>query len=65
MYMYIDNQPSVLQLSNSAGKTETTEQLQLTLTGMCQRKCFSSQGSIHYINVPTSCSHMKWTCDRE
>ena len=55
MYIYLSS--PVIQICSK--NSETTE-LKLTLTGICLYKCFSSQGSIYYIDVPTFCSHMKW-----
>ena len=67
IYIYIDFYISlsspVIQLCRK--NSETTE-LTLTLMGKWLHKCFSSQGSIYYIDVSTSCSHMKWAYwDRE
>ena len=61
MYIYLSS--PVIQICSK--NSETTE-LKLTLMEKCLHKCFSSEGSIYYIDVPTSCSHMKWAYhDRE
>ena len=60
IYIYTHNLFSaIIQVIQFCRKNSETTFLLLALTGTCLRKCFSSQGSIHYIDVPTSCSHMK------
>ena len=57
IYIYIYLTSPVIQICSK--NSEATE-LKLTLMANCLRKCFSSEGSIYYVDVPTSCSQMKW-----